>query len=924
MTLRGHRLGIYLFSLMIVGCAGPSTMPEKNLTIDPESIDIPFTKKVLDNGLTVIVHEDHKTPIVNVTVWYHVGSKNERPGITGFAHLFEHLMFNGSENFDDDYFRPFEQVGATGMNGTTSRDRTNYFQSVPSPAVDLALWMESDRMGHLLGAIDQDKLEEQRSVVKNEKRQRESSPYGQVWELLATNTYPSGHPYSWTTIGSMDDLNAASLDDVREWFETYYGAANAVLVIAGDIDTETAFEKARYYFGDIPAGPPIVHPGRNIAPLDTHRRMVIEDRVAQPRIYITWNVPEWGSRDVSYLALGARILGGGRTSRLYRRLVEEAQVATEVSVSVGAAEIGSQLYAVASVRDGVALERVEALIQDEFARFLAEGPTADELERARMGIVSGFLRGIEHVGGFGGKAQVLAESEVFGGRPDAWRDELETLLSATPDDLIRAMDRWVGDGRFTLAVKPFPEYATEVSTADRSQLPDTGTPPDLDFPPLARATLSNGMSVVLARRPDTPVVEFRMLLDAGYAADPSEQPGLSSLTMAMLDEGTSRLSAQAFAAEKERLGASIWAGAGLDSAVVGLSALRDTVAPSLDLYAEMVRDPAFPEKELELLKRRRLAAIAQEKTQPSSLAMRLLPPLLYGADHPYGQPLTGTGREETVATVDVEDLRTFYERHVHPGHATLIVVGDVAMAELVPQLERVFGDWGEPAQAPIEVDVPGRVRPEAEKLYLVDRPDYEQSMIFAGQIMPPTGYEGDIALETANTLFGGMFTSRLNMNLREDKGWAYGAGANLPNAKGQRPWMIWAPVQRDKTAEAIGEMRAELAGIVGSKPIQGDELTKAQNNLTLKLPGQHETAGQVASSVESLIRYGLADDYYDHFVSQVRGLQPDEVQAEASRQIEVDRLIWVVVGDLARIEDEVRALGFEAVEVIDVDGRPVR
>jgi zinc protease len=377
-----------------------------------DRIEIPYQKFTLPNGLTLIVHEDHKAPIVAVNVWYHVGSKNEKPGRTGFAHLFEHLMFNGSENYDKDFFGPLERAGATDMNGTTNEDRTNYFQNVPTNAVDLALWMESDRMGHLLGAISQAKLDEQRGVVQNEKRQGENQPYGTVWDFLTPKLYPANHPYSWTVIGSMADLDAAALDDVKDWFRTYYGAANAVIVVAGDIDAKTAKQKVEKYFGDIPAGPPVARQESWIAKRSGSQRGVLQDRVPQARIYKVWNIPGWGTPEADYLNLVSELLSSGKSSRLYKRLVYEEQIATDVSAYLDLREIGSLFVIEATARPGVDLAKVERAADEELRRFLAGGPTPAELRRVKTQFRAGFIRGVERIGGFGGKSDVLAQGEV--------------------------------------------------------------------------------------------------------------------------------------------------------------------------------------------------------------------------------------------------------------------------------------------------------------------------------------------------------------------------------------------------------------------------------------------------------------------------------------------------------------------------------
>ena len=473
-----------------------------------KDVDIPFQKFVLDNGLTVIVHEDHKAPIVAINVWYHVGSKNEKPGKTGFAHLFEHLMFGGSEHSPDRYIDAMERIGATDLNGTTNNDRTNYFENVPTSAVDLTLWMESDRMGFLLGALDQKTLDLQRGVVQNEKRQGENQPYAVSRQLITQNTYPAGHPYSWTVIGDMGDLGAASMDDVKEWFKTYYGPSNVTIVLAGDIDAKTAKEKVEKYFGNIPPGPPVAHQEVWVAKMTGTHRQIVQDRVPQARIYKVWNIPEYGSADADYLDMVSDVLTLGKTSRFYKRLVYDDQIATDAGAFVGLNEIGGQFRVQATAKPGQDLAQVEKELDEELARFLKEGPTAEELERVKAQYEASFVRGIERIGGFGGKSDRLAQSQVFLGSPDAYKISLKRVQDATAEDLKAAANRWLSDGVYVLEVHPFPDYKAAATGADRSKAPVVGAPPELKFPKLQRATLSNGLKVILAERHEVPLVEF--------------------------------------------------------------------------------------------------------------------------------------------------------------------------------------------------------------------------------------------------------------------------------------------------------------------------------------------------------------------------------------------------------------------------------
>ena len=878
---------------------------------------IPFTRHVLDNGLTLLVHEDHKAPIVAVNVWYHVGSKNEKLGKTGFAHLFEHLMFNGSENVDTDYFEVLEPLGATDLNGTTNQDRTNYFQNVPTSAVDLALWMESDRMGHLLGAIDQERLDEQRGVVQNEKRQGENQPYGRVWEEIYGSTYPAGHPYSHSVIGSMEDLDSASLDDVHEWFQAYYGPQNAVLSVAGDIDVATAISKVETYFGDIPPGPPIARHETWIAPRTGEHRHVMQDRVPHARVYMVWNVPEWRSEDLTRLSLAGGVLASGKTSRLYKRLVYEDQIATNVSAYTSSREIGSYFVINATAQPDVDLSVVEATLREELDRLLAEGPTAEEMERVKTQQRAAFLRGIERVGGFGGKSDRLAQGEVYAGDPEFYLTQNERVESATAQDVQEAAQRWVSDGVFVMEVQPFPELMASGAGADRSALPVVGTAPVPDFPEVQRATLSNGLEVVLAERPNLPLVRMQLLVDAGYAADPPTRPGLASMTATMMDEGTESRSALEISEQLALLGASIGSGANLDLNTVSLSALKDKLDPSLELFVDVVRNPSFPESELERQRRQRLAGIQQEKAQPMGMAMRALPPLLYGTGHAYSQPLTGSGTVASVEAMNRQDLVSFHQTWYTPDNATLVVAGDVTLSELVPQLEAAFGGW-ERGNAPAKnlAVVPA---PSAATVFILDKPDAPQSVVLAAQLIPPTANPDEVAFETMNTVLGGAFISRINMNLREDKHWSYGAQSFAWDAAGQRPFVVYAAVQTDKTAESLQEIRNEIEAIRGPRPVTEDELIKAVDNLTLSLPGSWETINSVNGSLVEIVRFGLPDDHFDTYADAIREVTSDQATAVARQFLDPDRMVWVVVGDRAEIEESIRELGFGNVRVLTED-----
>lgn len=882
---------------------------------------IPYELFVLDNGLTLIVHEDHKAPVVSVNIWYHVGSKNEQPGQTGFAHLFEHLMFQGSENFDGEYIESLQQIGATDLNGTTWFDRTNYFQTVPKTALDRVLWLESDRMGHLLGAIDQAKLDEQRGVVQNEKRQGENQPYDKVWQHLLKQLYTDGHPYSWETIGSMKDLEAASLEDVQEWFRTYYGPNNAVLAVAGDVETAKVLERVKHYFGDIPPGPPLVKLEEWVPRHSSERRERIEDRVSQERLYMAWTSPRWGTRAASDLELALHIIGGDKNSRLYKRLVYEDQIATDVEMGAYNLEIAGLTYLQASAKVGVDLAIIEKAAKEEIQRFIDRGPTAKELERVQTQYRASFLRGIERVGGFGGKSGVLAENMVYGGSPDRYQRKLDYIADASRADLQTVVGEWLGENAYIAEVYPHPAMTAAPAGADRSKPPEPAGFPSGEFPEFDRVTLTNGLDILVAQRTAIPLVNLTLILNAGFAADQFAQPGTAAMTMAMLDEGTAKRSALEISEKLALLGAELSSGADLDTSMVSLSALRENLDDSLAIFADVVLNPVFPPNDLDRLRAQYLALVRQEKTRPTSMALRVLPKLIYGEGHAYAQPLTGSGTEDSIRAITRADLQQYHDTWFRPNNATLLVVGDITTAEITAKLEELFKTW-EPADVPVKnIDTVERRAQNA--VYIVDKPGAEQSIIFAGEVAPPKSNPDEIAIQVMNDILGGNFSSRINMNLREDKSWSYGARSMIMDAEGQRPFLVYAPVQTDKTSESIREILAELTAINGDRPPTEDELARAKSSKTLSLPGRWETNRAVLRSMGEIVRFGLADDYWDTYADEVNALGIDDIARAASEVVAPDDLVWVVVGDREKIESGIIKLGLGDTRIIDADGEPV-
>ena len=911
------------------------------------AVDIPYQEFTLDNGLRVIVHEDRKAPVVAVSIWYNVGSKDEPKGKTGFAHLFEHLMFNGSENAPGDFFEPLQQIGATDLNGTTWFDRTNYFQTVPKAALETILFLESDRMGHLLGAVTQEKLDNQRGVVQNEKRQGDNQPYGLVEYAELEALFPEGHPYRHSTIGSMADLDSASLADVKQWFRDNYGPNNAVLVLAGDVDVGTAKTLVTKYFGDIPRGPVNEPAAADVPTLKAPLTQVMKDRVATTRIYRKWAVPGMLDPEVVPLEVGASVLGGLASSRLDNELVRKDQTAVRVSADlqdfhrVGIFDV--QVDVKPGADANAVAQRLDAIIAD----LVQNGPTEDEVQRVAMTVVSDRIRGLEQVGGFGGKAVALAEGELYANDPEFYQKQLLAVSQQTPATVRAALQKWLtrpvyaltvipgerdpyveaggktgavasqrpryyrtpGADEQPLAPKPQAHEPRSFFQVDRSKLPEVGPIADLDFPDVERATLSNGIKVAFARRAAVPVVLVSMQFDAGYASDPKTKLGLQSLMATLMDEGTATLDSRELAEARERLGAELSIAPSLDRTTVTLSALKPNLAASLDLMADVVKNPAFEPSEFERLRAQQLTRIASELTQPTGIALRTLPPLLYGDQHPYGTPFTGSGRAETVTALTRDAVVAAHQSWIRPESAELFVVGDTSLAEITPMLEARFGHWAPPAAAPVAKNFAVAIPAAKPRIVLVDRPQSPQSMILAGEILPGQGTDDLTTLLAANDVLGGSFLSRLNMDLRETKGWAYGVSGFVNRTEHQSPYIVFAPVQADRTGDSIKALQEQMQAFLTNKGVTPAELTRTMNGNIRELPGSFETSGAVLSAIQGNALFDRPDNYQETLASRYRAMTAADLDKAARAAIDPRKLVWVVVGDAAKIRSQLDKLG---------------
>ena len=905
-------------------------------------VQIPYEEFQLENGLTVIVHEDRKAPIVGVAVWYNVGSKDEPVGQTGFAHLFEHLMFNGSENAPADYFQYLQEMGATDYNGTTNFDRTNYFQTVPRPALERALWLESDRMGYLLGAVTQEKLDNQRGVVQNEKRQGDNQPGGLVFYEILETMFPEGHPYAHSVIGSMADLDAASMDTVQTWFRDRYGPNNATLVLAGDINADEARPLVEKWFGPIARGPVNTQAAADVPTLEAPVRTVMRDQVAATSVDLYWPAPGIMSEDLVALNVGTAVLGGLLSSRLDEVLVRDEQLAVSVNAGnydfqrVGIINVG------ATLADGVEAEVLEARLNELIAEFIAEGPSEDEVRRAATSNLAGTIRGLEQVGGFGGKAVALARGEVLAGNPGFAVDQLALLASITPEDVKSAMERWMTGPAFTLVLEPgerdaeYEEAASvageeeeaaagadetasnEISVSVERPAPAIDTVAQLDFPEFQRTTLANGMQLTYAQRDAVPATYVTMSFDAGTAADPVDMRGLETLTLGLFDEGTANLTSQQIAEARERLGVNISLGGGDDRSTFTLSALSANLAPSLDLFRQVIREPAFNEEDLARVKAQTITGIRQQMRSPSGIAQRAIGAELFGTDAPYG----GTETIESVSAITRDDLVAFKDAWIRPDNGQVFVISSLSMDEVVAQLNGAFGDWTAPDTAMGEKDFSNLASETSDggRIVLINRPNSPQSFILGAQITPLDASDpAYVDFTNANNSLGGNFLARLNMNLRETKGWSYGVRGGTQARQNTVVYAISGGVQADRTGDSVSEMIREVTEFLTTSGVTQEELARNVASEIGELPGRFETSGSVLGAMQAISLYNRPDNYYEGLVDRYSAQTAESLDAAARAALDAGDFVWVVVGDAEAVMPQLEGLGMP-IEVRELEG----
>ena len=918
--------------------AASATVPSAQNQTAADIPRIPFEKYTLPNGLDVILSQDRRLPMVAVNLWYHVGPANEEPGRTGFAHLFEHMMFQSSKHVPpDSHIRLLEAAGASNLNGTTDFDRTNYFETVPSHQLELALWLESDRMGYLLEKVDQAALSNQQDVVRNERRQSvENQPYGLAGEALVQTLFPKGHPYYGDVIGSHEDIQAAKLEDVTRFFRQYYAPNNASLAIVGDIDPAATKKLVEKYFGTLRRGPAVPPIKAETPPITAERRRVVPVRAQLPRVSMAWLTPPAFKPGDAEAEMVAEILGGGRSSRLYKKLVYQLQIAQNVFAVQNSLMLGSMFQIQATARPGHSAEELEQAIDKELELIRTQPPTAVEVEQARNSIESAIIGGLDRLGGFGGVADRLNLYNHYLGTPDYLEQDILRYRNATPQTLQAfAREHLTTNSRVvvhavpgqpqidsgpppTAAVPPASQTEGQSINADepwRFEVPKPGPARPLELATPASATLSNGLTILLTERRGLPIVAANLVIKAGSDANPPGKAGLASFVAAMLDEGTQSRGALEIADELSRLGATLNTGSTMDATTVNARSLSKNFGATLDLMADVALRPSFPADEIERQRAQRLGQLVQQRDNPGQVAGQVMAVALYGTRHPYGY--TEIGTEASTKSITRDEMTDFWRRNFVPNSAALIVAGDITMAELRSRAEKAFGGWARGTSARPEIGAPETTK---AKVIIVDMPGAPQTQLRVAGIGAPRSTPDFRALQVMNNALGGLFSSRINMNLREQHGYSYGASSAFVFRRGQGPFVIAAGVRTDATGPAVSEIFKEIEGM-NAAPMTEEELQKAKDALANSIPGAFETSVNTVNSFSNIFIYDLGLDYYTTYARQVNAVTATQALEAARRYVMPDRLKVIAVGDRSKIEPDLVKLNLGPLEIWDRDGQ---
>ena len=880
---------------------------------------IEFEKLTLSNGMDLVLHQDNALPIVSVNVWYHVGSKDEEPGKTGNAHLFEHLMFEGSKNHNKSFFEPLQDIGAT-LNGSTTPDRTNYWENVPSNYLELALWLESDRMGFLTDALDQNRFDIQRDVVKNERRQSyENRPYGMASIYLQQALYPLPHPYHWPTIGFHEDLNAATLEDAKKFFREFYSPSNASLSIAGDFDVDKTKTQVEKYFGSLKQGPSLNRKSNMESMIQGKTSITLYDKVLLPKLILAWPSTPRFHEDEAALSILASILGAGKVSRLHKTLVYERRIAQSVGVGNGPSEIAGEFYLEATAAPDHSIKEIEDAVLGEIEKIQKEPPSQEELQRIKNVMELQRIRQMAQVGGFGGRANRLNSFNVFAGDPGLINTDFERYIAVTPEDISRVAQTYLSARLVSLVVLPEPSFNQTPEDVDRSLKPSPEKQKKFNPPVTKRTKLGNGLNVLLVEKQELPIVTFGLLLGAGASTDPSNKPGLAALTSSMLQEGTTSHTSQEISSEFEFMGTQLNISVGRERTVFSTATIDRYFAKAMELISDIVKNPSFPPDEFDRIRKERLTSLRRLRDDSTALASRVAPGLIYGSDSAYGHPIGGT--EESVGAFEIEDLIEYWKANYDPDSATLLVVGNVSLDDVKDITNKYFGDWNvKITDNQLEKPMESLYSHSANLIYLLDKPGAAQSIIRCGVLGPPRINANYSSLILLDSIFGGQFTSRLNMNLRQDKGYSYGYRSWIDWHKKSSLFGFGGAVETDVTGNALNETIKEARRIIADTPVSRNEFESAKAGLIREFPSLFETQGQILEGLAQIVSYDLPDDYYNHIIDEIASTSLEDVNRVAKEILSKDRLVTLLVGDRSVIEEQIKTLGWD-ICLLDHNGR---
>ena len=933
---RSLTAGFVSFVIATAAFAAPPSKPLKLPEIKYETYTLP-------NGLKVITHEDHRLPLVAVDLWYHVGPLNERAGRTGFAHLFEHMMFEGSEHVGEKAHIKFVQgAGATDVNGTTSFDRTNYFETLPANQLELGLWLESDRMGFLMEGLDRTKLTNQRDVVRNERRQGEGQPYELANEKVFQLLFPKEHPYFANVIGSHTDIEAARIADIRDFHQQFYTPNNASIAIAGDFDPKGLKELLNKYFGPIPKGPEVA-PVNTVTPaITSQRRATVTDKVQLEQVDIAFLTPPAFTQGANETQVAIFALAGGKASRLDQAMVIKTQVAQSVNCYAQALKLTGVTQCSITAKPGVKLEDLEATFWTELGKLQTEGPTAKEVEAAKAVSLTRTVAGLQRLGGFGGVADTLNEFNQYTGDPGYLPKQIAAQQAVTPAGAKAAAAKYLTKTSAVVVycvpgakvlndvprsaadtdaeVKIVNPYTAEFETAQawRKAVPVAGPALTFHLPVPKTFTLKNGMKVLFIEDRNLPVLSANVTARAGAENTATAKAGLAALTATAMGEATTTRDLTKLAEDLEQIGTRISVGSSMDGANASLTVTTNNADAGVELLADVVEHPAFKDADLDRVRKQRVVAIAQQGDSPQSVALRVGPMLVFG-NHPYGTPDSGT--VDTVKALTREDVTGFYGAHYGPADSALSLAGDITEAEAKRLAEKYFGGWTSAASS--GVTIPAGPPAPTRKIVIIDKPGAPQTALFAFGLGLPITTPDLQAVQIMNYTLGGSFASRINMNLREEHGYTYGAQSGYQLYREGGGFLAGGMVKTDITGLAAKELFYEISRFPAHPPTEA-ELKQAKDARIQSIPALFETTAATVGAMSSVFLYDRPLDYYTTLPEKYRSVTAEDVSRVAKEDVHPDNLIVLAVGDRTKIEQGLKDTNLGPIEYRTVTGELVK